>query len=566
MASNRGPNAVAPPRSYHGDRDAYFKTHNPASTAYDWAKDPTQQAAGGGAAKPYGVGGSWGAPPSAPPSGQTDHPAMHAPSNAPTHQQNGASYGGSGGTAVSDGSYERNLIQELCPPGGMRAEPPLDRLEAYKRSVPSLNPDLVCPALLDQLEEGHPWLVRAKALCVIETTIQVASTTLGDGNGNAYSDFFHACLSEIEPLASHSRAALREPAKRVLQLLGVDIPAKSTPPRGSAQTVLPESAPTSTTNATADLLDFGNAGSSLVAPPPAASPPVAPPTPSCDESSNENIAAGGAPSSLFGGLNINNRIVDEQHYTAAAPEPGVEVNDYDQAATQNLASVNLLDNSSPSDVTKANGLFSDMSIKSNAPTSKMVASEPLINTGEASAFSFINQSDSGISANGSVKSEPLPESDTKLDAIPAPSSANSTFDPLLSLDWSASAAPSPAQTHQEKVARMQAMAAAQYQQNNMMMQQMQMRNLMMQQHPQRSASVHVMPIGLQNQNQQQQPLTPRSVMRANSMKQIPLFQQPGGGATNVGSFSFLADDSMSKKKELQQKSFDFVKDAMKSAK
>ena len=38
----------------------------------------------------------------------------------------------------------------------MKAEPPADRLAKFVRAVPSLDPDLVCPALLDTLEEGNP--------------------------------------------------------------------------------------------------------------------------------------------------------------------------------------------------------------------------------------------------------------------------------------------------------------------------------------------------------------------------------------------------------------------------
>jgi hypothetical protein len=128
-----------------------------------------------------------------------------------------------GVSAVLDGNYERNLIMELCPPGGMRAEPPHDKLQSFTQAISSLNPDLVCPALLDALEDGQPWIIRAKALCVIEVVINVAEEMRQKKENNAYADFFHACIEEIEPLSRHSRVAVRDPCKRVLKALGIDV-------------------------------------------------------------------------------------------------------------------------------------------------------------------------------------------------------------------------------------------------------------------------------------------------------------------------------------------------------
>ena len=72
---------------------------------------------------------------------------------------------------MEDGRYEKNLVAELCPPGGLRAEPPPDKLAQFLQAVPTLNPDLLCPALLDCLEEGQPWIKRAKALHVMHAVI-----------------------------------------------------------------------------------------------------------------------------------------------------------------------------------------------------------------------------------------------------------------------------------------------------------------------------------------------------------------------------------------------------------
>ena len=58
--------------------------------------------------------------------------------------------------------------------------------------------------------------MRAKALCVIETVLKVEAER--GGEVHAYTDFFHACAAEIEPLAGHARASVKGPAKRVLAM------------------------------------------------------------------------------------------------------------------------------------------------------------------------------------------------------------------------------------------------------------------------------------------------------------------------------------------------------------
>ena len=185
MASNRGPNA--------------FGSSN--SSAYS-------NSAAVSSVPSNGIGGSWGTTPTAPP---------------PANYTNAGVVSGPGGSAASNGSYERNLIMELCPPGGISAEPPADKLQQFIPTIPSLNPDLVCPALLDALEEGQPWIIRAKALCVMETVIKVAEENRASGQNNSYADFFHTCKDEIEPLAHHNRAAIRDPARRVLSVMGIEL-------------------------------------------------------------------------------------------------------------------------------------------------------------------------------------------------------------------------------------------------------------------------------------------------------------------------------------------------------
>ena len=330
MASNRGPNAVggggggggAPPPaaaapSNHLESE-YYKARNAqqGGQAFSWAGAAGGGGGGGPAspgaapaasfATPSGVGGSWASSPAAPPL------AARGTSVAARARQPPASSGvasavpigvggsGGGGGAAAGGEYERNLILELCPPGGMKAEPPHDKLEEFARAVPSLNPDVVCPALLDALEEGNPWIMRAKALCVIETVLRVeAERTMAAGGGaTPYTDFFHACSAEIEPLADHARVSVKAPAKRVLTALGVDGSAMSgssaNATAGVAQAPV-EPPPTPPPN----LLDFDEP-SALDG---ATAPVAAAPAPPAADYGSSVPTAGGTVGSLFSGLN-----------------------------------------------------------------------------------------------------------------------------------------------------------------------------------------------------------------------------------------------------------------------
>jgi len=128
MASNRGPGAV--------------NTEIP-STNY-----------GPGVSSSAGtVGGSWGPAWSTTPSIHITHVN---PTNSHHHTPSLTS-----SAAVADGSYEKNLVMELCPPGGLKPVPPADKLTQFCRNLPSLNADLICPVVLDCLEDGQPWINRA---------------------------------------------------------------------------------------------------------------------------------------------------------------------------------------------------------------------------------------------------------------------------------------------------------------------------------------------------------------------------------------------------------------------
>ena len=125
------------------------------------------------------------------------------------------------GADDEDKSVVTKLVVKLCGPTG--AEPSTDKLEEFILILPTLKHDEVCLALLDTLEDGNPWLMKAKALCVIETIILLEAEAVLEGGGGddaPYFDFLRKCTGPVEQLASHNRESVHGPARRVLEALG----------------------------------------------------------------------------------------------------------------------------------------------------------------------------------------------------------------------------------------------------------------------------------------------------------------------------------------------------------
>jgi hypothetical protein len=417
---------------------------------------------------------------------------------------------------------------ELCPPGGMTAVPPPDKLNQFARSVSNLSPDLVCPALLDCLEEGQPWIIRAKALCVIETCMKHGQKP-GE-TSNAYTDFFHACSGEIAPLVQHNRAQIREPAKRVVALMGVAAPSGSAPPPPVSPPPLPAPAA-----AIPNLLDFDDDYSDPAPAEPAAPAPL----------------AGGA-STLFGGLNVaggtgvaavptvaapaapppppssGNLLGDflnAQPPAPAAPAPYAPASSSDLFGDMMVKSAATVAAPAPappepvpvpapaSSANLVSSMFDDLSLKSGG-TQTATAPSPAIESSlssTGSAFGFINQASSGGIVTA-PKPNPTPP------AVPMMTASRDVFDPLKNVTPN-----SQKNVMQVSPEQMQAMM---YQQ--MMMQQQQYMLAMQQQ---RMNPLQLMNM-MRQQQQQQQPPQGRAV-----------------GSVEDKKFSFVQDAmSMEKKK------------------
>lgn len=482
MASNRGPGAVQA----------------------DYGHDPPNYGAGHHSASTGTVGGSWGSA-----NGTTNISSSNV--IRPSHQQHQQQYATpivniqGGGTAVSDGTYEKNLVKELCPPGGLKPVPPPDKLASFARACASLNSDLVCPSLLDFLEDGQPWIIRAKALCAMEAAI--ANGTKLDGQ-NSYRDFFFACQDEIAPLASHPRAPIHEPARRVLSLLGVEGAA------AAAAAVAAHSVAAAPVAAAPNLLDFDDE------PPAPPASQVATPTPV--------TAATNGGGSMFGGMQVKTAVVagtaPAPTATAAVPVPPV-VPEPSLLDGWGAPSAPANSSSEPA-VATTTSMFDQLGVKATGTDMASSGTASLTETGvnhtnmdplasptpAASAFGFINHGSPAM--NGQPPQPP-------------------TFDPLKQEHFSPTSANRKSMSMQMSPEQMQAMA---YQQ---MMMQQQMQQM------QRAMAMQAGVVG-------GMPMFPNIVN--------PPQRMPSGSGMASPQYSFNA-----KPAQKDDKKFDFVMDAMKTA-
>ena len=393
MASNRGPGAVGAASTDYGRDNSSFTA---TSSTNNYAGNHATSASAGR------VGGSWGSAPA------TTGGSFGTPSVTVNHAPSAG--GATNGATPSDGTYEKNMILELCPPGGLKPVPPPDKLANFARAVGGLNPDLVCPVLLDFLEEGQPWIIRAKALCVMETAVQ--NGIAADGS-NPYKTFFHACADEIQPLAAHPRAAIKDPAKRVLLLVGV------TPGPGADVPTSTRAAAPVAAAAAPNLLEFddGPTESAPVAPsqPPPPPPVEAPPAPPSNDmfggmtmkGGNSSSAAPVAPAPVASAPPAPSGLLDFGSETTT-PAPAAVADPF--AASPAPA---------PADTSGAASMFGNLSVKDSS--TKTASQEVAETAPTGSAFGFINNSDANPPA---ATPTPAPV------APPAPTSQPATFDPL----------------------------------------------------------------------------------------------------------------------------------------
>jgi hypothetical protein len=133
---------------------------------------------------------------------------------------------GRAGSAASDGQYEKQMVDSLCEPGGMKAVPPEEKLQAFLQAAPTLSPEVVGESLLDSLNSDS-YQSRVKALLVI------AALAKGRGCGGHSAWWKDSGMDDLQAVAQgDSKASVRTQAIKTLRALGASVSSESSPATG----------------------------------------------------------------------------------------------------------------------------------------------------------------------------------------------------------------------------------------------------------------------------------------------------------------------------------------------
>ncbi len=138
----------------------------------------------------------------------------------------GVGSGGSVGGGVSDGAFERGVIEDLTSAGGLRAMPDKDKLEAFlKTGARTLDAALLGKLLDERLNtagDGAPGdMPAAKACAVIEA---VGATGAGGGCAALRTHLYNSCDLLLEVMEGEGvRPPIRSAAFKALKALGVQV-------------------------------------------------------------------------------------------------------------------------------------------------------------------------------------------------------------------------------------------------------------------------------------------------------------------------------------------------------
>ncbi|OQS05312.1 hypothetical protein THRCLA_02530 [Thraustotheca clavata] len=130
----------------------------------------------------------------------------------------GAAYNPQGiatGSSDKSGDYERTLIDDLCPPGGLARAPPAENLKRFVDLAKTLDIHTIGELLLDKLEDSL-WLVRLKGLCVWEALLEAPGCS-------HYGDWLEENIELVQHLTADRKSHVSIKAKQVLALLGIEV-------------------------------------------------------------------------------------------------------------------------------------------------------------------------------------------------------------------------------------------------------------------------------------------------------------------------------------------------------
>ncbi|DBA99312.1 hypothetical protein WJX82_003226 [Trebouxia sp. C0006] len=199
---------------------------------------------------------------------------------------------------------EAHLVDDMCTPGGLRAQPDREDLRLFVENAASLNGTTVAELLQAKMESGS-WQEVLRALCAVEAVIsQGSSAACGE-----IAVHFQANADVVRSAMKSPQASVRQCAMRVFKLLGGDtLPESSHTPAAASAVAAPdlmgnllgeEDAPAAAPqDYLGDLLGDSTAAS------PAAAADTGGMFAGLDVGSTTSQAAAPQPSSLLSGLNV----------------------------------------------------------------------------------------------------------------------------------------------------------------------------------------------------------------------------------------------------------------------
>ncbi|DBA95962.1 TPA: hypothetical protein ACH3X1_001480 [Trebouxia sp. C0004] len=125
---------------------------------------------------------------------------------------------------------EAHLVDDMCTPGGLRAQPDREDLRLFVENAASLNGTTVAELLQTKMESGS-WQEVLRALCAVEAVIsQGSSAACGE-----IAVHFQANAEVVRNAMKSPQASVRQCAMRVFKLLGGDtLPAPSQTPAAAS--------------------------------------------------------------------------------------------------------------------------------------------------------------------------------------------------------------------------------------------------------------------------------------------------------------------------------------------
>ncbi|CAD7951973.1 unnamed protein product [Amoebophrya sp. A25] len=321
----------------------------------------------GGGSRPGAFGGGsvpWGSATTSSTTQQPSPSGFLAPSSnnhlssSPTGT--GANAGATGASSSSEGGiYERQLVQDLCAPGGARVAPAQEFLDDFLRKCESLNAEQISQNLLLMLRTGT-WQQKAKVLYAVDACIErqldaITGHLLEQGSAD-----LEGCLQIPQT---------KQKASKVCTSLGL------TGSGGTTTASTPGSA-----DGGVDLLDMGGGNDdlldSVVQQPVVAAPPSR-------QAQAAPVSSGGAGGGIDDLLGLGDS-------TAQPASAGMSINVDGTSGTRNAST-----SSSPSKTPNSNkankgGLFGNLNVKTASTSSSSTTANASNGNGSGGALDLLS--------------------------------------------------------------------------------------------------------------------------------------------------------------------------------